>query len=164
MQGYNDYVNLTRGYLKSYAELERMRDYWQKDTQEKAQELNGVSVAIARYGDNPGGGTGELSPTERAAAKRLLQKKELAARHHDIQEIERLHKDISNCLMAMHEDDARILKAHYIDGQSWYDLADEEGYSYSAIRQKGKRALHSLAKYLFGLKAMPEARQIVLIA
>lgn len=161
--GHNDYLLLTRGYLKDYKRLMDMRKGWIAEMGDAERELASVPVAISRYGDEPGGGSGDSSPTERLAARRMALRERYGVREKDVAEIARLEALLHHAFAALGDEDARILKSHYINGATWYDIGDELGYSYQGIRKKGSRALHALAQYIFGLKAA-RPQQIVLIA
>ena len=161
--GYNDYLLLTRGYLKDYKRLMDMRKGWIAEMSDTQRELASVPVAVSKYGDEPGGGSRESSPTERLAARRMALQQKYGMRQKDVAEIARLEALLYHAFEAIGKEDARILKSHYIDGATWYDIGDELGYSYQGIRKKGSRALHNLAQYIFGLKTA-HLQQIVLIA
>lgn len=161
--GHNDYLILTREYLKGYKRLTEMRKGWIAEMGDTERELASVPVAVSKYGGEPGGSSGDSSPTERLAARRMVLRERYAVRETDVAEIARLDGILHRAFGAMSEEDARILKLHYIDGATWYDIGDELGYSYQGIRKKGSRALHNLAQYIFGLKAA-SPQQIVLIA
>ncbi len=161
-EGHNDYLILTREYLKGYKRLTQMRKGWIAEMGDAERELASVPVATPRYGDEPGGGSGESSPTERLAARRMALRERYGVRERDVAEIARLDALLRRAFAALGEEDARILKSHYINGATWYDIGDELGYSYQGIRKKGSRALHALAQYIFGLKAA-RPQQIVLI-
>ena len=161
--GHNDYLLLTRGYLKDYKRLMDMRKGWIAEMNDTQRELASVPVAVSKYGNEPGGGSGESSPTERLAARRMALQQKYGMRQKDVAEIARLEALLYHAFEAIGKEDARILKSHYIDGATWYDIGDELGYSYQGIRKKGSRALRDLAQYIFGLKAA-RPQQIVLIA
>ena len=161
--GHNDYLILTREYLKGYKRLTEMRKGWIAEMGDAQRELASVPVAVSKYGDEPGGGSGDSSPTERLAARRMVLRERYAVREKDVTEIARLDALLRRAFAALGEEDARILRSHYINGATWYDIGDELGYSYQGIRKKGSRALHALAQYIFGLKAA-RPQQIVLIA
>jgi hypothetical protein len=160
--GHNDYLILTREYLKGYKRLTEMRRGWIAEIGDTERELASVPVAVSKYGDEPGGGSGESSPTERLAARRMALRERYGMREKDVAEIARLEALLRQAFAALGEEDARILKSHYINGATWYDIGDELGYSYQGIRKKGSRALHNLAQYIFGLKAA-RPQQIVLV-
>lgn len=163
LEGRNDYLILTRGDLKDYNRLMDMRKGWLAEMDDTQRELASVPVAIAKYGDDPGGGSGDSSPTERLAARRMALQQKYEMRRKDVEEISRLEALLHNAFESIGEEDARILKSHYINGATWYDIGDELGYSYQGIRKKGSRALRDLAQYIFGLKAA-RPQQIALIA
>ena len=139
-----------------------MRNGWIAEMSDTQRELASVPVAVSRYGNEPGGGSGESSPAERLAARRMALQQKYGMRQKDVAEIARLEALLHHAFEAIGEEDARILKSHYISGATWYDIGDELGYSYQGIRKKGSRALRNFAQYLFGLKAA-RPQQIVLV-
>ena len=162
--GHNDYVILTKTYLKDYKRLSGMRDVWLHEMHDINSELAETAAApIAQYGGEPGGGSGLSTPTERAAEHCMRLGTKRDERAADCAEVARLAGILQTALAAMEPEDAELLRMHYIEGLTWYDVGDKLGYSYQGIRKRGSRALHTLTQYIFGLKAVPP-RQIVLIA
>lgn len=160
---HNDYIVLTREYLRRYKQFLKMRDTWLTEIKELDAELSTVHIAGSKYGTEPPSGESELNATESAADKRLRISEQRQRRLKDCQEIERLTDKIKAGLDAMPDDVSSILTAHYIDGVQWDTIAYNRGYSYQGIRKRGSRGIKRLAEYLFGLKAMP-SRDIFLLA
>ena len=64
MNEYNDYVGMTKRYLKSYNQLRITAKNFDEDIEASKAMLQDESVAISRYGGEPGGGSGEFNPVE----------------------------------------------------------------------------------------------------
>ena len=152
---HNDYIVLTREYLRRYKQLLKMRETWLAEIKELDAELATVHIASSKYGTEPPTGEPELNATEASADKRLRISEQKQRRLKDCQEIERLTSKIQAGLDAMPEDVSSILTSHYIDRVQWDTIAYNRGYSYQGIRKRGSRGIKHLAEYLFGLKAMP---------
>lgn len=152
---HNDYIVLTREYLRRYKQLLKMREGWLAEIAGLDAELATVHIAGSKYGTEPPAGESELTATESAAAERIRISEQKQRRLKDCRKIERLTDKIKAGLDAMPEEIRGILIAHYIDGARWDTIAYNRGYSCQGIRKRGSRGIKRLAEYLFGLKAMP---------
>ena len=81
---YNDYMLLTRRYLKDYKKMQRDIDAWEQQKSDIKAELSDVSVAISRYGGEPGGGSGDMTVVERQAETRGKLEAKLSRIDHNI--------------------------------------------------------------------------------
>ena len=160
---HNDYIVLTREYLRRYKQLLKMRDTWLTEIKGLDAELATVHIAGSKYGTEPISGVSELNATESAAAKRLRIAAQKQRRLKDCREIERLTDKIKAGLDAMPDDVSGILTSHYIDGVQWDTIAYSRGYSCDGIRKRGSRGIKRLAEYLFGLKAMTSGDIFLLV-
>lgn len=156
----NDYVLTTKGYLRDYNELRAMVTAWKNERADIAAELSSFPVAISKYGDEPGGGTNELTTVERQAYQREKERGRLEVLNHDIAVAEKLLHRIDDGILCMGED-GKLLRAHYIEKKSWYELAEDDICSYGAVRQRGSRCIKTLAKILFGLQAWPPYQMVL---
>ena len=122
---YNDYVNVARSWLKEYNELKASAKILRADVAAMQKELAAPAAApIAKYGDEPTGGAGELN----------------------------IHK--TDCaLSALPVESAAILRGHYMEYKTWQELSREYYMSEKGIRNKGSMAVKALAKMIFGQKA-----------
>lgn len=163
MQGFNDYMRLTRGYLKDYRRMESSVDAWEAERKDILAELSTVPVAISKYGGEPGGGTNELTPVERQAERNGKLETRLSEIEHDVKELRSVMRKIESAVSVLDSETQQLVWEHYVDGIAWYGVADKLYISESCIRQRGHRAVCDIATNLFGLKAKPY-EQVVLIA
>ena len=154
MHEYSDYVNITRSWLKEYNELKASAKILRADVAAMQKELAAPAAApIAKYGDEPAGGTPELNTIEGAAARKLELERQIGSREAAIAAIElNIHK--TDCaLSALPVESAAILRGHYMEYKTWQELSREYYMSEKGIRNKGSMAVKALAKMIFGQKA-----------
>ena len=117
--------------------------------------LQGESVAIARYGDEPTGGTAELTATEAAAERRMREAADIAVMEQRKQDMERTLRAVDRALSCLSAEDERIVRGRYIDGYAWWQVARDAGYTEKWARDKGGRALQDVGLMLFGMIEKP---------
>ena len=87
------------------------------------------SIAAARYGvDAIGGGAGELTATEAAAARRVKMERRIIDLRHRIAAIERKQRAIDRAVNALQDDEREIIRAR-MAGLSWEMVACKLNYS-----------------------------------
>ncbi len=160
---FNDYKRLTRGYLCDYRTWQNALDAWAKEKVDIESELSSVPVAISKYGEEPGGGTGELNVVEREASKRIKLRERSIAIDKDTIELRRVMRNIDTAIHSLGDETREIVCMHYIDGKTWLEVAEAFNYSESAVKQRGYRAVGKISGILFGSKANA-VEQVVLIA
>ena len=124
--------------------------------------LQGESVAIARYGDEPMGGTSELTATEAAAERRMRATADIAAMEQRKRDMERTLRAVDRALACLSADDERLVRGRYVDGYAWWQVAREAGYTEKWARDKGGRALRDVALMVFGVSEKPIQIALVL--
>ncbi len=159
---FNDYIRLTRGYLKDYNRMRTCIRTWEKEKKEIEYELSSLPMAVSRYGGELGGGSGELSVVERLAQTRIKLTNRLFQIEHDVKELHRVMKKIENAVAALDPETRDIVWSHYVEGKKWYDVADVHYLSYSCASQKGYRAIRVVACMIFGQKAACPERTLLL--
>lgn len=107
--------------------------------------LADVSVAISRYGTEPGGGSSELNAVESAANQRLKVSQRLHELERERLELSGLLTRIDRALDMLDDRDRYIVKAHYIDGMRWQDIAMHCYYSEHGVRNRAYRALSAIS-------------------
>lgn len=108
------------------------------------------SIAAARYGvDAIGGGVGELTATEAAAARRVKMERRIIDLRHRIAAIERRRKAIDRAVNVLQDDEREIIRAR-MAGLSWVQVSVKLGFAERSCQHKYKAALSCVAKILFG--------------
>ena len=161
MKEYNDYVGMTRRYLKSYKQFQITIENLSEDINAQKQLLNSFSVPISRYGDEPGGGTSELNQVEAAAYHRDETKKKILELEGNIAELERILHKLDRAMEGLGEQDKDIIKSYYIEGDSWQQIGHKNYYTEKWARDRGNRALKDMAFMIFGIVAKPQQLRFV---
>lgn len=151
----NDYVTLTRGYLKNY---NKYRDYVEKAfarCDEIDIELADESIKTTTYGLDQGGGS-ELTPVERAASMRMQLESEKA----DLQNKANLVKSfLSNLLWGIGKldtEDKVLISKLYFKHLSTYEISKEMHITSRWVCMQARQAEKKLAVLLFGKAAEQE--------
>lgn len=98
MKEYNDYVGMTKRYLKSYTQLHITVKNLDEGIEAQKTMLQDEAVAISRYGDEPGGGSSELNATESAANRRIMIENCITEMERDKAEIECILRKVNRAL------------------------------------------------------------------
>lgn len=91
--------------------------------------------------------------TGRTAIDNLEQKEEL------LEAIKKLDKNINkiaSAIASLPKTENTVIKSRYIDGEEWATIADSIGYSIVHAQRFRLRALESIARALYGLKAVED--------
>ena len=108
------------------------------------------SIAAARYGvDAIGGGAGELTATEAAAARRVKMERRIIDLRHRIAAIERKQRAIDRAVNALQDDEREIIRAR-MAGLSWEMVACKLNYSVKWTQKKSDKAIKAIAFMMFG--------------
>lgn len=151
----NDYVKLTRDYLKNYS---KYMDYVEKAfarCDEIDLELADESIKTTTYGLDQGGGS-ELTPVERAASMRMQLESEKA----DLQNKANLVKSfLSNLLWGIGKldtEDKVLISKLYFRHLSTYEISKEMHITSRWVCMQARQAEKKLAVLLFGKAAEQE--------
>ena len=161
MNEYNDYVGMTRRYLKSYNQLQITVKNLDEEIEAQKNMLQDEAVAISRYGDEPGGGSSELNATESAASRRIMIENRIVDMECDKAEIERVLRKIDRALEGLSDGDRDLVHGHFIDGYSWQQLGNKTYCSEKWARDKGNKALKEVAFMVFGVCVRPRQLRFV---
>ena len=139
----------TRECLRQYRPMRAAADNLKAEARELTARLSDVPAAIAKYGDDPGGGTTELNAIEQSVDKRIRLEERIKQIREELRERERKLRRIDTALDGLPYQLRGLIIAHYIEGRSWLELAELSNYSESWTRKRGKRALQYVATSIF---------------
>lgn len=163
MREYNDYIAATKRYLHSYnmfkVSIVNMQDELSLHQQELALNTSMPSV-IAKYGDDPGGGTPELNKVEMAAWKRMQIEAECRSLDGDILRVKALLRRIDRAICQLTGEEQYLIKGHYFEDKEWMELGAKIYCTEKTARDKNTKAIRKIAVMLFGLKAEDQARYV----
>lgn len=162
MREYDDYIKLTRQYLKKYNQLKIAVQ--NIDDEIRAQEtlLESESIPSVRYGDDAvSGGRGELTSTEAAAARRIKLEGNIATMRMRRDEMSRTIRAIDRALESLNDEDVELIEGRYIRGLSWMEIAERMNYTEKWAREKGGKVLRDVALMLFGVVVRPAQMKLM---
>ena len=156
MNEYNDYIAITRRWLKDYNLFKVTVKNMNKDIEAQQQILDmGSAAPVAKYGDIPKGGSPELNAVEMAADDRIKRQQDIYKAVMNRDDIQRHIDRIDSAIDSLEDEDREVLQEHYLQGDSWEHIGHNRHYSEQWARKKGGKALRQVAFILFGLKAKP---------
>lgn len=145
-----DYLLLVRKYLKRYNHYKELIAMKRRQLQEIEDQLASESIKTSRYGNDPGGGKGDMSAIEAAAFKRIEQNQRHTELAQDIQKLNAVIRRVNDGIALLAPEKARLVKSLYIDEISPKSLIRDKGCSLSWMYRLLREAEHDLAVILFG--------------
>ena len=152
---HGDCIKETKHILGQYNKMKVAVQNLAEEIEAQTAALQGESVAIARYGNEPTGGTAELTATEAAAARRMRAAADIEEMQERKRDMERTLRAVDRALACLSANDERLVRGRYIDGYAWWRVAREAGYTEKWARDKGGRALRDVALMVFGVSVRP---------
>ena len=150
-----DCIKETKRILGQYNKMKVAVQNLAEEIEARTAALQGESVAIARYGDEPMGGTSELTATEAAAERRMKMTADIAVMEQRKKEIDRMLRAVDRALSCLAGNDERLVRGRYIDGYAWWQVAREAGYTEKYTSERGNRLLRDVADMVFGMAVRP---------
>ena len=152
---HGDCIKETKRILGQYNKMKVAVQNLAEEIEARTAALQGESIAIARYGDEPTGGTAELNATEAAAARRMRAAADIEEMQERKQDMERTLRAVDRALSCLAVNDERLVRGRYIDGYAWWQVAHETGYTEKYASERGNRLLRDVADMVFGMVARP---------
>ena len=151
MYKHNDYLKLTKDYLRNYPYYKQAVKSITEDIREIQTRLAQVAPKIASYSSDPGGGYKELNGVEQVADKRIWLERQCE----ELQENRRaLQIQMDKVDMAMNKlstEDREIVQLFYFDRLTHRALAQRVCLSERSSKRHVQKATDSIALMLFGL-------------
>lgn len=161
MKEYNDYVQITKEYLKRYQEFKATVENLNDEIEAQEHFLNaGPSAPIPKYGDDSGGGTNELTPAEAEAAKRIAIREKIESKRHEVERIERVIRKVDRALEALTTEDRQLVEGFYLQHKTWKELSIEHYMTEKWARVTAGRVVKRMAGMIFGMAAIPEQQSL----
>ena len=153
MREYNDYVQTTKEYLRRYKEFKATVDnlHDEIEAQEQLLALN-ATAPVPKYGDDTGGGSGELTATEAAVAERIALEQSVREKKLEAERIERTMRKVDRALEAITPQEKKLVEGYYINRESWRDLSIALYMTEKWASHLGNKAIKNMACIIFGLK------------
>ena len=163
---YNDYVRTVRIWMKEYNNFKAMVDAMDEDIETQTRLLDQASdltAPIAKYDGMPRGGSSSLNAVESAAQDRIRRQYAIYQERLNRDEVQRILDRIDRALHSLPQEEMEVLTEFYIEKKSWDQIGDSHHYSERWARDKGGKALKTVAFFIFGMRAKPEQLSFVFL-
>ena len=118
LKEYNDYVMITKQYLRQYNQLRftaESKRIQAKDIREELAGSSDIAAPIAKYGNQTGGGSPELNAVEAAANRRVKNAEKADLCEEEAKRIEHLLEVVDHALASLDDRDQALLRGHYLE-------------------------------------------------
>lgn len=150
MRNYNDYEKTVYGYLRNYHQFKGQLASLRIEIEGVEEQIRSIGDAkISKYGDAPVGGYDELSEVERAVVRRMKLEERLPILRENYIRIQTLLRRIDNALQLMSDAHRTILRRKFMDGERWYQVSQETGYSERSCQYISQEAIKTLTQMMF---------------
>lgn len=146
----NDYVKLTRGYLKNLVFNEQALRNINADIETLNYELNSISLPGVKYSDEPRGGSPELSSVEQQAYVRDLKREELGRLEVSKAKLETHLRKMNASISQLGSEEQTMLDMFYKQKLSASSIGLEIGLCERSVHRRIHMAVRNLAAMLFG--------------
>ena len=153
MYKYNDYLKLTRDYLRNYPYYKQAVEAITKDIGYMQDRLAHESPKTAKYGADTGGGYSELNGVEQAANKRMWLERRCEELQENRRALQRQLEKVDAAVNALSTEEQKIIQMFYFDGLTHQALAQRIHLSERSSQRQVRRATNRIALILFGLDA-----------
>lgn len=160
---YNDYVQNTKNYLRNLERFKATSANKREQVKLWREELS-IDVPITRYSTMPGGGSGDLTSTESAAAHRENIKHRIAIALREAERLDHIVNMVERSINLLATEDRLIIEMRFKEHKSWMQIGDELNYSEKWAAKKGNKAIKSIARMLFGDIACPGQQELFVFA
>ncbi len=160
---YNDYVLNTKNYLRNLGRFKATAANKREQAELWKSELS-IGAPIAKYSAMPGGGTGELTSTESAAAHRESIQQRINTALKEAERLEHIVNMVERSIELLPTEDRLIIEMRFKENKSWMMIASELNYSEKWTARKGNRAIKAIARMLFGDIAFPGQQGLFVFA
>ncbi len=159
MYKYNDYLRITREYLRSYIQHQQAVKILTDDIDDIRGELSGkCGKMTASYSGQPGGGFQELTGPERTVDTHVnlrVRIAELYAYRRDVME----HlESMDRAIRSLTEEEQQMVKYFFHERKSYKDIAETLNLSERSCQRRVSHIVRQVAKSIFGALASEEVK------
>lgn len=147
----NDYLQLTRKYLRNYR-------YYCEAIKNLTQELDEIktglsAISIASPGFGAGGGKGELNSTEREAALRIEQKNKYLELTNERTALQHQAEKLQSAMGKLTGEEQTALQLFFFEGLDYNAIVRLQAWSRATCKRRISSGVHKVALMLFGQRA-----------
>ena len=151
MYKYNDYLKLTKEYLKNFAYYRQAISSISEDIEDIRRQLATESIKAPAYGSDTGGGFNELNGIERAAENRIRLTRVSEELQENCRVLQRQMKKVTAAIETLPEDERQAIQMYYMDRMNYGTMSEKLHLSERSCKRRISKATRSIAFMLFGL-------------
>lgn len=151
MYKHNDYLKLTKDYLRNYPYYKQAVKSISDDIKDIQTRLSYESPKITTYGENTGGGYKELNGTEQAAEKRIWLERQCEELRENRRQLQTQIDKVDTAMSKLSTEDREIVELFYFDKLTHRNLAQRIYISERSSKRHVQKATEGIALMLFGI-------------
>ena len=148
---YNDYLQLTRKYLRNYSIYLEAVENLTRRLRDIEVELGTVSISSPVFGE--GGGKCELTSVEREADRRIERRDQYEELFRERAQLRRQLQKVKNALDALPEEECDAIRLFFFENKHYDALTRLRHWSTATCKRRINGAVRKVALMLFGQQA-----------
>lgn len=148
----NDYIKLTKNYLRNIGYYQIAVANMTDDIKEMEESLRDVPTKIASYEQNPGGNS-ELNGVEAETERRQKERLRYEEQTQELHKLQRQVQKLERCIDNLPKEEKEAICLFYVHKLSYGDMMDSLHISHSTCRRRITNGTRAVAIMLFGDKA-----------
>ena len=148
---YNDYLQLTRKYLRNYSIYLEAVENLTRRLRDIEVELGTVSISSPVFGE--GGGKGELTSVERAADRRIERRDQYNELFEERKRLRHQIQKVRNSLKALPSEERDAVRMFYLENKNYDAIMRFQHWSESTCKRRINNAVRKVAIMIFGEQA-----------
>ena len=153
MYKYNDYLKLTKDYLKNFAFYRQAITSISEDIEDIQRQLATESIKAPAYGSDTAGGFNELNGTERAAENRIRLTRVSKELQENCRVLKRQMNKVTAAIDTLPVEEQEAIRLYYMERLNYYAMSERLHLSERSCKRRVSHATHNIALMLFGLTA-----------
>lgn len=157
MFSHNDYLKLTKDYLREYETYKAAVKAITQAVCDLRRGLAGQTIKTVRYDDVPGGGGAGLNSVEQAAENRIHDEDRLTALEQELGRLKTQVQRIGFALAALGGEEMTIVEMFYFQRLGYAVMATRIHASERTCRRRVHDVTQKIALLIFGIRTKEKA-------
>ena len=152
MFSHNDYLKLTKDYLREYETYKAAVRAITQTVCDLRRGLAGQTIKTVRYDDVPGGGGAGLNSVEQAAENRIHDEDRLTALEQELERLKMQVQRVDFALAALGGEEMTIVEMFYFQRLGYAVMATRIDASERTCRRRVHDVTQKIALLIFGIR------------
>ena len=152
MFSHNDYLKLTRDYLREYETYKNAVKTISQVVSDLRRGLAGQTIKTVKYDDIPGGGGAGLNSVEQAAEARIRDERRLLSLEQELGRLKTQVQRVGFALAALGAEEMAVVEMFYFQRLSYAVMATRIHMSERTCRRRVHEATQKIALLIFGVR------------